>query len=308
MSTQNLAISGPPKNRAANNKMLKAFSDEADRLIQSDPDAGFRACGPLLEQICRDGVFIELINDELRRLLQEPQYLLGTSSSEHMTVWRSPFFTLSLRYLITPQRKDRLFGQACNQIIAPVNQRAVKLSCYHQPRPWPNDVFDRSRGLVFKGEKTLNFAESIYFAACEDIFLIQSESDEDTPPLLAIFVSPEKFPVRWEYDSVTLDPVRATAVDNSASRLEFVVSLLSTMGDRSSLPALERLLVHPAHFVRWATLQAIFRLDRVRGIAGLRNALSDPHEHVRNAAARSLTKILAKTAQDTESSPIREVA
>jgi HEAT repeat protein len=89
--------------------------------------------------------------------------------------------------------------------------------------------------------------------------------------------------------------VRAIAVDNSASRLEFVISMMCVMKDRSSLPALEGLSAHPAHFVRWAAVQALFRLDRERGITALRNALADRHEHVRNAASRSLAKIAANT-------------
>jgi len=53
------------------------------------------------------------------------------------------------------------------------------------------------------------------------------------------------------------------------------------------------LMEHPAHYVRWAALQAIFSLDRERGAALLKTAAADPHEHVRTAAIRSLEKLNA---------------
>jgi hypothetical protein len=278
--------------RAHKNTPFHIFSEEANHLIQSDPSGGFRTCAPLLENLCRTDAFGELVNDELDRLLNQPDYALPGSSDENLLVWTSPNFTLVLRTLISPQRQDRLFGHTCDMILAPLNPSGITLSRYHQPQPYPNDILDKSRHLTFKGDATLAFGQSSFFAACEDIFLIRSAPQEADPPLLAILITPDKFQIRWEYDSTTLAPVRAIAADISASRIEFVISLMSTMNDLSALPVLEELSsFHPAHFVRWAAVQAMFRLDRNTGMQALHRALNDPHEHVRTAASRSVAKI-----------------
>jgi HEAT repeats len=253
--TYSPAIANMLETRALNNADLHAFSEEATRLIQSDPSCGFRACAPLLEDLCRSDAFSDLVNYELDRLL---------------------------------------FGHTCDMILVPVSRSGITLSRYHQPKPHPNDILDKSRHLTFKGDVTLAFGQSSFFAACEDIFLINSTPHEANPPMLAILITPDKFQIRWEYDSTTLAPVRAIAADNSASRLEFVISLMSTMNDRAALPVLRELSSsHPAHFVRWAAVQAMFRLDRDTGMQALHCALNDPHEHVRNAASRSIAKIVS---------------
>jgi HEAT repeat protein len=152
-------------------------------------------------------------------------------------------------------------------------------------------VFDRSRTLVFRGPEIVARGKSSYFSAGEDIFLVDAPAPEEPPPLFVCFASTNKLPIRWEYDSATLAPVRAIASDNSASRLEFLAWMMAEMNNRSSLQALDSLLAHPAHFVRWAALQAIFRLDRDKGMVSLSAALEDPHEHIRDAARRSLAKM-----------------
>jgi HEAT repeat protein len=75
------------------------------------------------------------------------------------------------------------------------------------------------------------------------------------------------------------------------------------MKDPGAVPALEGLMEHPAHYVRWAALQAIFSLDRERGAALLKTATTDPHEHVRTAALRSLEKLNAAAACAPQQAP-----
>jgi hypothetical protein len=270
---------------------LRTFSAQADTLIQADSDGGFRECSVLLENICRDGAFTDLVNYELDCLLHDDNYVLDASTDSDMLVWRSPFFTLLLKLVTEPQRKDRLFGQPFSHILVPINPRGVRLNRYHQPQPQPNDVFDRTRHLVFKCEETIAFGQSTYFKAGEDIAMLHVDPEPEAPYLLVYLLSLDKLPIRWEYDSSTLAPVRAVASETADSRLEFWALMVSAMDSRTSLAALEGLRAHPAHFVRWAAVQAIYRLDHAKGLEALWSALDDPHEHVRNAARHALTRI-----------------
>src|SRR6185437_1152306 len=134
-----------------------------------------------------------------------------------------------------------------------------------------------------------------------DIFVIRS--DGSAPTLVACFSSAATLTTRWEYDSATLARTRLVAADHSVSRLQLLASVLAEMKDPGAVPALEGLMEHPAHYVRWAALQAIFSLDRERGAALLKTAAADPHEHVRTAAIRSLEKLNAAAARVTQQAP-----
>ena len=48
---------------------------------------------------------------------------------------------------------------------------------------------------------------------------------------------------------------------------------------------------HNHHWVRWKAVKTILHLDLEQGIAAVRAALDDRHEHVRTAAAATLRKL-----------------
>ena len=280
---------------------LETFYAEASSLIREDSDAGFRECLPLLEQLCREGAFTELLNSRLDAVLRG-SYESRNRSADHLMVTKTPEFTLLLRALVDPQRQDKVFAQPFDQIIAPLNRNGVRYTSYHQPRPMPNDVFDKSRSIASMGSNELSQWQGAYFRAGEDTYLIQPPSQDEEPPLLAILVSSDKLSLRWEYDVASLAPSRLISVDNASSRLEFVIWMLTALDDDSCLPSLEGLVAHPAHFVRWAALQAICHFDAERGMRSLAEATNDPHEHIRRAASTALSQVKQQSLIKSEGS------
>jgi hypothetical protein len=275
------------------NSGLKDFLKKAEDLIQADPTNGFADCGGFLEDVCRNGAFTELVNYELERLLRDPNYALEASSDVDMLVLRSPFFNLLLKIVAQPSHA-RLFGQASDLFLAPLMKSGVTIARYREPISEPEGAVDQRRYLRFEGDETVAFGHSSYFKAGRDIFVIRG--DAAAPTLVACFSSAATLTTRWEYDAATLARARIMAADHSVSRLQLLASVLAEMKNPCAIPALEGLMEHPAHYVRWAALEAIFSLDRERGATLLKTAAADPHEHVRMAAIRSMEKLNAAAA------------
>lgn len=300
MPSNLLPLSRMLQERLDANSGLKDFLTKAEERIASDPENGFARCGAFLDDLCRSGAFTELVNYELQRLLRDPNYALEASSDVDMLVLRSRFFNLLLK-VVTQPPQARLFGQASDLFLAPLLKSGVTTGRYREPIPDAEVTARRPQRLRFDGDETIAFGHSGYFKAGRDIFVIRS--DGAAPTLVVCFSSAATLTTRWEYDAATLARTRLVAADHSVSRLQLLASVLAEMKDSGAVPALEGLMEHPAHYVRWAALQAIFSLDREHGAALLKRAAADPHEHVRTAAIRSLEKLNAASAHATQQTP-----
>jgi len=296
MPSNLLPLSKMLQERLDGNSGLKDFLTKAEEQIESDPENGFAGCGAFLDDLCRSGAFTELVNYELQRLLQDPNYALEASSDVDMLVLRSRFFNLLLKIVAQPTQA-RLFGQASDLFLAPLLKSGVTTGRYREPVLESEGTAGR-HFLRFDGDETIAFGHSSYFKAGRDIFVVRSE--RAAPTLVVCFSSAATLTTRWEYDAASLARTRLVAADHSVSRLQLLASVLAEMKDPGAVPALEGLMEHPAHYVRWAALQAIFSLDRERGAALLKTAAADPHEHVRTAAIRSLEKLNAAAARATQ--------
>jgi hypothetical protein len=267
---------------------LAGFAQEAEALMREGAES-FWKCDALFRELCTSAFFTDCVNYELRRLIDVPTYLPAQTTEFEMLIYRSEELSLVLKSLHFAGRQNRLFGLPEDHLISVLGDDQAHLELYLQPQPLPNDVFDRHRLLTRLGTTVLRSGEVAAFRAATDIFALRTPPER--PIIAAFLASRAKMRLRWEYDPSTLAPLRAVAADTAASRLEFTAWMLAELGDRSAVPALSSLLDHQDHFVRWSAVRAMFRLDAVAGREVLGRALHDPHEHVRNAASRSLAKL-----------------
>jgi HEAT repeat protein len=208
-----------------------------------------------------------------------------------MLVLRSGFFNLTLKIIAQTPQAGRITGQASDLILAPLTESGVTIGRYREPVRSSEEIADCASRLLFQGDETVAFGRSSYFKAGQDVFSIRNNAP--APALVACLSSAATLTTRSEYDATTLARVRVVAADHTVSRLQLLASVLAEMKDPRAIPALEGLIAHPAHYVRWAALQAIFCLDREQGAFLLKAAATDAHEHVRSAAIRSLARLNA---------------
>src|SRR5258706_6634102 len=151
-----------------------------------------------------------------------------------------------------------------------------------------NEVFDPSAALLPNGDLALGPGDIATFVASRDVI---GARHCDAPTLTVLFGSEVQQSVRWQFDPATLLPLRAIAAETAPSRLQYTAQLFTHLGGESTLPGLRRMLEHREHFVRWTALQSIMAIDPIEGAARVREAVLDPHPHIRNAATRALVKL-----------------
>jgi HEAT repeat protein len=112
-----------------------------------------------------------------------------------------------------------------------------------------------------------------------------------SPIVLVILQSSPFLDFSWQYDPSTLRPFQAVSPNVNAYRLYYATKLLAEVHAEGSAESLLRISEHKAHFVRWAAMQALFRLDHGRAAERLTAALDDAHPSIRNASRKALDRL-----------------
>ncbi len=276
---------------------LHAFVTAVEETLAAGDEDAFWRCEPLVRALCASGFERDLINYELGRMNADRAYLPAGSTSLKLTIIRRPRYRLLLvltKPTDVPETKYTTMPE--HRILGVLGPGNVSTRLYVQSPGLRNDVFDPTAALLPNGEIHLGPGDMTTFRAGHDVI---GESHCQATTLTVLFASDMRSSILWEYDPVTLLPVRALAAETGSSRLQYTARLLAQVGGPSSLPGLRRLLEHRDHFVRWTALRSIMAIDPEEGTARVREAVHDPHPHVRNAATRSLAK-LAEMAAATE--------
>jgi hypothetical protein len=279
-------------NRLRSNAELSEFVDAITPAVSaSDPEA-FWACEQALARLLRSPFLRLFVRNELRRIAEDPAYIPapGLSPAE-FAVAAGNDYSLTIQ-LLEPgvSLSKKLYSSTVNCLIgAPElpGTAGPTYAWYEQTAPLPNEVFDRSRVLTPTGIRTFPPGEVYRIRAGIDVSRL-------LPPqqtvILLFLGSRNVLPLRWEYDD-KLRPLRAMAATPTASRFEFTARMLAEFGDRESLEPLGELAEHPDHFVRWAAVRAVMRIDFDAGLHLLHAAGEDRHPHVRRAATRALENL-----------------
>ena len=97
----------------------------------------------------------------------------------------------------------------------------------------------------------------------------------------------------WAVDRRTRRPLGLSGMDPVKSNLTTIFSLLGSIGDKSSIGPLQPFLASDKHFMRWSAAQAIAAIDAEAGVESVTALVDDPHVEVRNAARKSLERLVA---------------
>jgi hypothetical protein len=116
--------------------------------------------------------------------------------------------------------------------------------------------------------------------------------------VLQASITLDQAPVLVEYDSASGAFVGCSAVDDTASRIQMITTLLRKLDCDAALPAMIDLLDHPDFFVRWHIMREMLGLDAEAALPHLkRMAATDPHPDPRRAARAVLDRLEAPAAK-----------
>jgi HEAT repeats len=276
--------------KSPKNSELVQFEASAHE-ITSRNNGQLWECETIFHDLLTSGFAVNLVNQELGKMARDVGYVppFGLSQSD-LRLIQTPSFSLLLRiqeaYYPPP---NYLYSGTSDNIVGVLDCNAVNgitFECFEQPES--NRTLERPKKLVRGPNRVADRGDTIRIRAGIDVYQL-------LPPghltLLLTMQSESRLSTFWEYDSSTLLPVRAIAASSSLSRLEFAARMLSEFGDPSSIPVLSDLINHPEHFIRWAAIRAIARIDETEGVKALYAAQNDQHPHVRRAALRELKQI-----------------
>ncbi|WP_414517059.1 HEAT repeat domain-containing protein [Nostoc sp. PCC 9305] len=273
---------------------LATFVEQIERFTSVDDPEAFWQCEPYFRELLQSNFLKDVLNYEMARFVDDETYSPDGTSEVEMLILRSENFSLVMK-LLDPSAilTNYIYSISQHYMVGIVDfsgSGVATLDTFEQPNPDPIEIFDRKKRVVDKGSRILESGDVGLFRAPVDIFRVRPP---EKPLILVVFTSKTVAPLLWEYDSSTLFPTRAISADFLSSRLEYTAWMLSELGDDTSIPALKTLLEHEDHYVRWAAIRSVARLDFTQGVNLLHTALEDPHPHIRNAARRSLDKLPA---------------
>lgn len=259
----------------------------------ADPET-FWNCEAAFARLLDGTFFRDLVRYELGRIAGEPAYVPTAGvSSYSFTIIPGGAFSLAAEIFepgLTFSRKLYSLTDHCLAAIVPFpGCGGVTYEWFEQRDPWPNEVLDRTRRLGEAHRRTFVAGEIIRFRAGIDV--ARMVPPEQSVAMLFL-VSKPVVPLRWEYGENGY-PLRAMAGVQTCSRLDYSARLLGEFGFPSSIAPLRKLAGHPQHYVRWAAVRAVMRIDFDEGLELLRRAREDAHPHVRRAAQSALDKLVA---------------
>lgn len=161
------------------------------------------------------------------------------------------------------------------------------LSFWEAPRPALQFQAEEAKPCRFVTERRIEDGEEVLLDGATQTFVIEHAS-ADILYLQAI-AKEAAAPLVTEYDSNSLAYVGASSADESASRVQMMVTLLRLMDRQDAAPLIVRALDTPHFHTRWHIMRELLALDAEAALPPLRDmAASDPHPEVRAAAAATL--------------------
>jgi hypothetical protein len=264
--------------------LLRRFVEQVEQRFRPEAVESFWQLQDAFRQLLRDGTLRGLLDNELQRLLDNPNYM-GNWRPGQMMLHRGRGHALSIWLFEQPRRyihTTPFYG-----MYAPLGRESLYYDIYRLPAHYRNAQFDPSVRLEYAGSG---------ITAPGGILLLQSDQyvydfKIEQPLPVAKFTTASYQTLEWLFDRDSLLACQANDSELVSTQLRVSAYILGRLADASSLDALQALSSHGHHAVRWAAVQNIARLDRGAAVEGLRQALEDPHPHVRRAAAGSLQRL-----------------
>ncbi len=259
------------------------------RLASRAPDP-LASIAPLVGEFAASGAVLAHLNRQLDALVHA-EGAARARTIRHWQIVDLPAFTLTMfaQGVNREELARSLESWPGDRLIACAWPEATEIETYRCSVP-ASDVFDPSAHLTDRTRVRLRRGETHLVRARDavvDLF------PSDARGVVLDFALPPQGNVVWTFDAETLRARAAVAADKEAAKLEYLAWTLVELGDPASVPAIEEVFAHPAHFVRWTAVRTAMELDADRGAALLARAADDPHPHVRTAARRARDQLAA---------------
>lgn len=238
---------------------------------------------------CKSIPINDIINLLLESLSNEKYFVPNNSVHNKITLFTSSKYEFSL-INYSPKTRDSnkaisLYTYTNNVFFCPLDVHDLRYTIYEQNKPIAPDVLDEDAKLQIKTENVFVKNETIYLRKFKDVLHF-----DETEPVLFFMISSKKTSLKysWEYNSISLKPVRIVLRDVNFARLGTTAKILGNIGDMNSKGLLLKLSKHKSHMVRWEAARALINIDFDEGVSMLKKMTKDEHLEVSIAARQSI--------------------
>ncbi len=277
----------PSKEYTCINHLLQLQSDKIDDYVDT------------FKRFLHSEELKELTNTTLEKIKKSSSFrgiALDFSSSD-WRIFRNKYISFGLKTLPNSNRLDKpskirnqgFLSPYPNDLLIGINGRGSVTIEYFESSVAENfDYFDKSARLKKVNETSLKHGSVIELKAGKNCINIL----ENKNVVILELATLQHHSIVWNYDPNTLKASHALSADISASRLNFAMEIFQKFNYTKAASNLYEISQkHSSHFVRWEALKKLLTLDLNRGIMALKQSVKDPHEHVRNAAQKTIDNL-----------------
>lgn len=268
----------------AENPHLSEFLAAVGRQFHYESPDSFWDCEPAFKELARSPAPRELIADQLTRL-GASTWSASEGSASEVALHRGGGTALIVTLVEVPLRYLHVFPH--HAFYAVLGDKAVEYDRYALPANYRNDLFDPGLKLGPAEHGVLQPGDPLRLPCGQYAFDFKIEN----PVLLLKFVTTAILPLEWLFKRDTLQAWQANDADLSFTQLRVAADVLGKLAHQSSIKPLKLMSAHGHHAVRWAAITNLGRINRSEAILKLKEAVNDPHPHVRNAAVKTLRKL-----------------
>lgn len=232
-----------------------------------------------------EGIGSDVIGDMLAALKADAGFQSPAWDTNQILFWVNEDFSLSLSIL--RERPVNIFSTIADSYYGILGCIPFEFRRLHMPPSCDREIFDSKQVLDHIEDTCASPGSTITLLAGRDVI----DWDVKLPIMLLRYSSKISENLQWAYEKFSYRPLFVSAAQPEATQLACIASFLGASRHRAALPALEELLSHPSHQVRWTSIRSICAIDRDRGRSAVTTARGDAHPHVRQAAALLLRRL-----------------
>lgn len=243
------------------------------------------------------GELLSIINNELSVMRRNPEYVPHGSNGNTILLFDAPKISLTATVLDQNNMSmDKIYSAAGDAMFGNVSREAIPLRFHTIPEACDLDVFDTAHAVLPGEMYNLAPRATVAIPARRTVteYLCTKQAT------LVKLTSRLYPPLVWVYDKKTGVPRFSSSGDLQGSRLQSSINLLSALEAGSVVPSddsienLKNLAEHRLHYVRWAAVQALCKMDFESGKGVLVEAIQDRHPHIARAASSSVRRLEAQ--------------
>lgn len=265
-------------------RAVSALIDDARQII--DNRGSIESLKDRVRDVLLSDVLRAIVTRAVQEIMDDPGANPALMEQENIVLCND-FNGLLIALGKTGFRSDSpIYTLSSDALIGAASANGFCYQRYALSENYDNAFFDLSVEVLAGEYGSCQFGNSVFFPQKS-----ASEYRDNGSLVLKVINQRSSECMMWEFDRHTRGARRAYAANAAGTTLRYLLRFLSEFGNAASVDAVQRLLSHPYHYVRWDAVKAIGMLNASELDNVLRITVDDPHPHLRKASEKMLEQL-----------------